>query len=474
MSSSDVFRLCFVKLRTLADFEPDHVEGQVYEGRPRLKGPVATTAETMISMVFPRKVSNYSLRLEKNMGDFDELTGLYDGCLGSVQRNESDAVVIPVAFPTQDYEKINPAQIIIQEPLTILQGYKPTTRTGYADTLKAAVPAFTPGLWMLMFWTLIVFMILFKLKVSFRNSLKKVMKRKKRTKKDDSTYEVLSLFIQQDSFDYHDRTRSYLSVLITLMSFILINYFCNLMSTEQVVVPKPIIFESYMDFLTTNEMTPVFLLQLDDHKYFKSGNSDVKLWWKSMVYRTKNESKLFADFEDFSPFIDIIIEGRKLKRSFFVNNLYSKLVESTLCHAMCTLKIEEDVFVWTQIDRILNNGFPKTMIVRKVEGNAMIDQSIRRLRSSFEMGVQYLIRRQLSDITFFSQFLGTNTDFKRMHDCMSDVLVMEKPDLMPFSMHNLKSIFDTFFVFVFISCCVLCFECRLRIMQAFLSLKSQL
>ena len=473
MSSSNVFRFCFMRLGNIVEFDPEPDEGSVYEGRPRFKGPVAAVAETTLTMIFPSKVSNYSVRLEKNVGDFNELTGLYDGCLGSVQNNESDAIMVPVAFPTQDFERINPVQIVSQEGLTIIQAYKPTTGTGYADTLKAALPAFTPGLWMLMFFTLIVFMILFKLKVSLRNSLKKVMRRKRRAKKDDSTYEVLSLFIQQDSFDYRDRTRRYLSVLITVMSFILINnYFCNLMSTEQVVVPKPIVLESYMDFLTRNEMIPMFYLQLDDHEYFKSGNDDMKLWWKTMVSRTKNESELFADLHDFSRLIDVISEAMKLKRSVFVNNLYSEAIRRSACHAVCTIKLVENLFAWTKIDGQLSNGFPKTIVLRKVEGNAMIDQLIRRLRGSSEMGIQYHTRQLLNDITYFSQFLGSNTDFKRMHDCMSDVLIMEKPDLMPFSMLNLKSIFITFFVFILISYCVLCFECRLRIMEAFLNFES--
>ena len=467
MSSSDVFRICLLRLGKIVEFDPEPDEGRVYEGRPTFKGPVAAIAESALVMGFPTKLSNYSVRFEKNFGDFDELTGLYNGCLGSVQRNESDAIMAPVAFPTQDFEKINPVQIISQEALTIIQGYKPTYRIGYADTLKAALPAFTPGLWMLMFLTLMTFMILFKLKVSLQNLLKKVMRRKRRAKKDDSTYEVLSLFIQQNSFDYHDRTRSYLSLLITVMSFILINNFCNLMSTEQVVVPKPIILRSYMDFLTRREMTPVFYLQMDDYKYFKSGNSNMKFWWESMVLRVKNESKLFVDFEDFSRLIEIMIEAQKLKISLLVNNLYSEIVRRGACHAMCTLKLKDDVYAWTQIDGQLSNGFAKTIVARKVEGNAMIDQSIRRLRGSSEMGIQYHLRQQLSDVTYFSQFLGPNTDFKRMHNCMSDVLIMEKPDLMAFSIHNLKSIFVTFFVFILISYCVLCFECRLRIMKTF-------
>ena len=380
MSSSDVFRFCFMRLGKLIEFDPEPDEGKVYEGRPRFKGPMAATVETAFAMAFPSKLFNYSVRLEKNMGDFDDQTDKYDGCLGSVQRNESDAIMVPVAFPTQDFERIYPAEIISQEPLTIIQGYKPTTRTGFADTLKAAVPAFTPGLWMLMFFTLMVFIVLFKLKVNLHNLVPKVMRRKRRAKKDYSTYEVLSLFIQQDSFDYHDRTRSYLSFLITVMSFIMIDsYFCNLMSTEQVVVPKPIILESYMDFLTTNEMTPVFLLQFDDHQYFRSGNNDMKLWWKTMVSSSKNESELFADFHDFSRLIQIMVKAVKLQRSLFVNNLYSELVKRTICHAVCTIKLEDDVFVWTQIDGKLSNGFPKAMVARKVKGNAMIDHSIRRL-----------------------------------------------------------------------------------------------
>ena len=256
------------------------------------------------------------------------------------------------------------------------------------------------------------------------------------------------------------------------MSFILINsYFCNLMSTEQVVVPKPIVLESYMDFLTRNEVHPTFFLQLDDHEYFRSGNDDMKLWWKTTVSRTKNGSELFADLHDLLRLIDVISEAVKLKRSLFVNNLYSEVIRRSVCHAVCTLKLE-DVFAWTQIDNQLSNGFAKTIVVRTVEGNAMIDQSIRRLRGSSEMGIQYHTRQQLNNIAYFCQLLGQNTDFKKMHNCMTDVLIMEKPDHMPVSIHNLKSIFATFFVFIVIACCVLCFECRLRIMQAFLNVKS--
>ena len=82
--------------------------------------------------------------------------------MSSAQRNESDTSVGHVSFPTQDFERIDPVQIVIQEPLGIIQGYNPTSRIAYADTLKVALPAFTPGLWMLMFFTLMVFIILFR------------------------------------------------------------------------------------------------------------------------------------------------------------------------------------------------------------------------------------------------------------------------------------------------------------------------
>ena len=190
-----------MRLTNIVEFDPEPDEGKVYEGRPRFKGPLAAVAESALAMAFSTRLSNYSVKLEKNMANFDELTGLYDGCLGSIQRNESHAIMASVSFPTQDFERINPVRVISQEPLNIIQGYKPTYRTGYADTLKAALSAFTPGLWMLMFFTLMVFMVTFKLKVSLRNGGKNVIRRKRRAKKDDSTYEVLSLFISEDSFD---------------------------------------------------------------------------------------------------------------------------------------------------------------------------------------------------------------------------------------------------------------------------------
>ena len=464
MSSSDVFRLCFVNLgSSFVKLNPSIQEGQVYEGRPKFEGPLASTFNAMLQVLVPKKVSNYSARIENKFGDFDDQTGQYDGCVGSLQRNESDTFGGQVAFPTQAFDTINPVQIFAQEPLAIIQGYKPTYRTDYADTLKAALPAFTPDLWMLTFFTLMVFMATFKLKVSLRNWGKKVMKRKRRAKKDYSIYEVLSLFIQQDSSDYSDKTRSYLSLLITGMSFILINsYFCNLMSTEQVIVPKPIVLKSYMDFLTRSEVTPFFLFQLDDHEYFKSGNPTLKPWWNKMVMRVKNESALFIDVANLEGILPVINDAVKLKRSLIVNNLYKDIGRKTVCYAGAVLQFR-DMLVWSQIDQKLDKQFAKIAVVRKAEGNAMIAQISRQLRAAGEMGVQLQIFKQVNTMVYLSEFLGPNTDTQIMQNCMSNVLIMEQPDQMPSSITNLKSVFALFFTFNFIAFFVLCYERRQRI-----------
>ena len=207
MLSKDVLGFCFVNIEKLVEFQHEIIEVQAYEGRPKLKGDWSHAVETTIAMLLPRKVPNYSVRFAKNLGDLDDITGQYDGCLGCAQGNESDTSVGHVAFPTQDFERIYPVQIVIQEPLAIIQGYNPTSRIAYADTLKVALPAFTPGLWMLMFFTLMVFLTLFRLKVNLPNWGQEIKKMGETT--GNSTYEVLSLFIQQNSFDYHDRTRSY-------------------------------------------------------------------------------------------------------------------------------------------------------------------------------------------------------------------------------------------------------------------------
>ena len=98
MLSSDVFRFCFMRSGNVVEFDPEPDEGTVYQGRATFKGPISAMAKTMLSMVFPSKVSNYSVRLEKNLGNFDELTGLYNGCLASVQRNEFDASWLSFIF----------------------------------------------------------------------------------------------------------------------------------------------------------------------------------------------------------------------------------------------------------------------------------------------------------------------------------------------------------------------------------------
>ena len=58
-------------------------------------------------------------------------------------------------------------------------------------------------------------------------------------------FESFSCFIQQDSNDFSDATRRIITVIISILSFVIIKgYFCSLMATDMVIVDKPDVMNS--------------------------------------------------------------------------------------------------------------------------------------------------------------------------------------------------------------------------------------
>lgn len=459
-----VLRTCFVGA---PNFVEGDGSGEVHTERPMLTGIFGSNAYGLYEVMTPEGY-NHSLIQAEVDGSFDEKTGEYQGCLRSIFRNESDLAIVVVDYPTRDFDQINPYIIIHEHPMTIFQGYNKTSMTGYTDILVSSTPAFDPDLWLLSLFSVLIMMSIFQTKVKLQRLSQRLNRFISQTQLNDYTvYEVLSLFIQQESFDYQDRLRKYLSILITMESFVLINYYCNHMSTDQVVVPKPDIVMSYADFADRPQLLPVFLSTMTDFHFFKLGKPELRQWWHDMVKRSPNQSEkdLMVVESDLTSCLGYIMEAMEGRRALIFNDHFSITFRRTVCRMFASnaahAKKYPNILAWNQIDQKLDMEFPKTMFCRKSEGNSMIDAVIKRGRRSVETGLTLALKKQLEmSEADFGLFEGSQMSYKGLGECLSPVLIMEPVHCMPTGVVNLKTVFLAFLALNCLALLVLLCESR--------------
>ena len=82
-------RICVATFKNMLELSGDE---------QKLKGLFAPTCGLLVDILW-RVFPNASLTSSNKLGDMDMLTMMYDGCLGRLQRNESDIMIPFVPFP---------------------------------------------------------------------------------------------------------------------------------------------------------------------------------------------------------------------------------------------------------------------------------------------------------------------------------------------------------------------------------------
>lgn len=119
--------------------------------------------------------------------------------------------------------------------------------------------------------------------------------------RDDSIYEVLTHLAQVEAIDYDVGSMKIISFLVTFMSFYIITYFGNLMSTDLVTVKEPQLIESYEDLLMRERIQTLFMGFQQDYLMFENAPEDdisKKIWKKSLQTVENKRDQLFIQIDN--------------------------------------------------------------------------------------------------------------------------------------------------------------------------------
>ena len=194
----------------------------------------------------------------------------YDGCTGSLQRNESDMPLMPIMVPVDAQNVENVAVSHVRRYL-LGSAYKVVQLEDKLETNVMDFPrSFSISLWLLIATTMMVFAMLF----STRRRIHKW-----NTGEDAELLgagNIIRILLgkslkRMDSFTTPDHVRivRFLSFLLTVFSFLILFYLTSMIKTDAVTYKKPLVIDDYYDLVASGRR-PIWFKSGPDLIHFRS------------------------------------------------------------------------------------------------------------------------------------------------------------------------------------------------------------
>jgi len=462
--NNNVFRLCFIKSSQVLSLK-NIEEGQVYgcDHKPEFEGITKNIMKSLYDAVISCSIYfNYTFILEEDFGSKDEETGQFTGCYGSLYRNESDISLVALDDPFYDYDRVNPHQIMMEYPLTIIQAYNASDTFLKVDIFKEGIHSFPFNIWMLILMTVFYFAFLF-FNIDYFIEKTKNQRRNRKSFLQIFNEKFKSLFkyiyycfmhlLNSNFMEFNHFIQNFLGLLLIIFGFLITNYFINLMATELVVVPRPLIHESYSDLIERN-IIPLFPRHFNEYLYFKNAvnSSDMKILWEKSVIKVGNISGLFLP-EKYDP--GLISWTNKMHEVVIIMNRRSAdAAKIGICHLIYFKKslCPEDSNEYQSLSKLHVWDVPdpsakmisKTISFRQtIERSPVVLNTMTRMRYLFESDLaDYLLHHMLEEDLVINE-LPLMSTFEQISSCKSNTLVMSVPEHKAVMLSNLVFLIHT-------------------------------
>lgn len=205
-------------------------------------------------------------------GDPDSLHGL-DGCMGKLQRNESDFALPFMEYPIT-VQGIKQSTFMFSKKMAIVSAYNNTPGFGETDVMDA-FHSFKKSLWTLTSATALVLTIMALMGTMVSLSSLKQLRRYFRKESISLSVKVAigNILKQHSAYNYPCK-HHYQRIIIgcfAVFSFLMIFFFSSMIKTEMVVRKDPRTITSY-DEVIANGVQPLFVEIANEHANFKYAN----------------------------------------------------------------------------------------------------------------------------------------------------------------------------------------------------------
>ena len=419
-----IYRLCLITVPAvleIVDYESAWAGGQIRDEFPKIRGSWSYLFSTSVSALFKSFKANISLVVENEIGT-KKKDGTLTGCYRSIRDNESDISMVVHGFPTIDYEKVEPYQVLTETSIKIMSTYYSKTEAdvSFNDFILTSTESFSSQTWFAVLAMVSAFFGLWMTKRVLFPDNNHVSLRKRIA---EALWDTLLLFISQESTDYYKFLDRLLSILMTLSFFFLTTIYFGCMSTDLVTVTKPAVINSYQDIMNRPNITPVFLAIMPDTEEFEDAYEDdddsiqAKFWAKY-----KDEVEMADPNSDLSKLMQEVLD---LKKVLIMNGLAIDGVRRVVCTLKTGYQLNKNVYTWLSRDPaaimhktafIMRNGMKQTPQLKAFRRN---------IRNAFETGVFYglLFALTRDGLQSSDQFTLPSASHSQVERCLSDQVV---------------------------------------------------
>jgi hypothetical protein len=416
--SNDRIRMCFFKVPGLLDM------------RSQVDQPLNNFVRAWFEI---RPALNVTWIETESVGSLrDPVTLEYDGCIGMIQRNESDFGVTMSDYRSYG-EKITPWSVVFGDKTVIGTVYKKLnlTESGSATRVMDFLEGYAAEDWVC---TIVIGFLLCLLSFCFlAERLRSEILYENRFKLAafGSVHMVITCFVNQHlNISSMRPPLNQFYFLMTLLGFFTGYFLTSMIKTDMLLIDPPESYKSYQDLLD-HDVPPLWFQEAGSHGSFQvanNGSLEKKIWDRA-VERGLNKSILsFAEMLGKTPALamNAIIDVFDRKSVFLMSGVYTRLLDSNACAFTRQNDIKKDVNNLAIADPSAQDHF-KVML-----GSAVFDPGLKWRVSSgmtrkFEMGT--ILPSIFNSYSF--AIASTAGHFVSVDECMSGIILMPDHDVVP-------------------------------------------
>lgn len=465
-------RLCMLYVVGVIDMRPDHVNE---------KSVLGGLASTLLQLASGFNVT-YVFPDVNHMGALIDQENLkYDGCLGSLQKNESDLAIIA---PVDGYygPTVQPWMPVWADFALIGTVYQKTEidvnkveKTHVLEFLKA----YACINWILTIASLIVLATAITASMFIRRKMRRDISNliqesgeamfepgtKLRLRKigDKVSKMVISCVLKQHSNTGRltSSSVSFLYAIMTALCLFTTYFLTSMIKTEMVVIKRPITYESYQDLLD-NGTAALWLDELDDQRNFRDaphGSTAKKIWDRAVKQGIRKSVVTTDKLQDIPWILSMANEVVSKKRVSLSNSAFTAIVLSNAC-----LYIRSEG-MFNNVNAYIRRDESAVENIRSLPGSSLahplIKERISRVGRWFtetDPIIPMFIRR-------YGSFLvpnGGEKYFSAVEECKSNVIVMPHVDLLPVTLFHFRDLQLVCFIAITLSLAMLMIEKRAK------------
>ena len=442
-------RLCILKFDAMYQYEDF-----------KITGVLAATGNLMLEQL---RGINYTVVHESAMGTMtDEKTQQYDGCIGSLQKNETDFIgtvgllTVPVVGPNLTHTVVDGF-----EKMGILSAYNRANVTdGSRTQVLDMVFSFSRGLWILLAFSYMVLVLLLHASSDVRGDkrhtkyisrfwkrnrvllLEKHERQKSASHSSKSAWTVVACILKQHSSCSSCHVKfgpiRILYTLITLLSFFTGYYLMSMIKTDMLVVKPPITITTYDEVIESGRrpLWCTLLTEKSEFEHAATGSKEKRIWDIAVA---KGLSESFVQSTMDSVFFHAFDFARLKEVVFFNRQMGSKFVPHAGCAYSRTKSILTSVNVLYRHDPSAAETL-KGNIDNHLVSSQVSKKRNKRIQWTFEAGLLDITFNRFTDISFYVSLAEAERSFRSIDDCSSNVVTIPYPELGPVHFYHFLSL----------------------------------